>query len=445
MSEMTADTTRRPAQPAGVASGAGPRAGSRPLRSLLVTGIEPWGSFGGPMRVRLAARTLAAMGPVDLILLTWWPDPAVPRAGGLFRRIHIGRLEDLRPGGIALNTFLGRRGAVMERFRQRILAGEWPEWAAPSDYDLVWYNREQSWLQARPPADQPRPASIVDVDDRLDVVLARSAALRRTDSGERLWPWLRLRMAREERWWRSVHRRCAQDNDVVLFASEHDADAVAVPNAMVVPNAFELPAAPVGAAGRTGRVDGPPVILFQGFFRWWPNIDGSLWLCREILPRIRERVPDVRLILAGDASREVQALGRLPGVELAGQVADMTPYMRQAAVVAVPLRVGSGTRIKILEAFAHRVPVVSTTIGAEGLSVVPGVHCDVADTVEAFAESCSRLLVDRDRARQLVTAAAALHRQDYTPAQAGQKISEAVQVALAAARSRTAAAPGPAA
>jgi hypothetical protein len=321
------------------------------------------------------------------------------------------------------------KGVVMDGFHRRVLS-EWPDWASRTEYDVTWYTREKCWLVARGEPGERTGVSIVDVDDREDVLLSRWMAVGQTEHGGRLTRWHQLRMSREARYWRSVHVRCAQDADVVVFASEHDAQTLGFANATVVRNSYDVVRPAQSAAPG-------PTILFQGFMRWFPNEDAAGWLCREIFPRIRERVPDSRIVLAGDASNRVRALGEIPGVEVVGPVPDMGAQLRRAALVAVPIRVGGGTRIKIVEAFAHGVPVVSTSIGAEGLSAIPGVHLDLADTTDAFADSCCQMLVDRERARRLATAAAAFHADRYTTAVASRQVREAVGMALAAGRSRS--------
>jgi glycosyltransferase involved in cell wall biosynthesis len=97
-----------------------------------------------------------------------------------------------------------------------------------------------------------------------------------------------------------------------------------------------------------------------------------------------------------------------PSVTVTGQVPDITAELSQADVIVIPLRYASGTRVKILEAFAHRVPVVSTTVGAEGLEVRPGTHLLVADDAGGIAEACARLLSDDALRRAIVDQAHAL-------------------------------------
>jgi glycosyltransferase involved in cell wall biosynthesis len=168
-----------------------------------------------------------------------------------------------------------------------------------------------------------------------------------------------------------------------------------------VPNAYELPDQPVG------RIDvgSPPIILFQGTLRYPPNADAARWLVDQIAPALRAQIPDARVRLVGLATPVQMGLHCPPAATMVGAVPDMVTELRRADLVVVPLRYGSGTRVKIIEAFAHRIPVVSTTIGAEGLGVEDGRHLLVADTAQQLASACARLITEPALRRRLVDAA----------------------------------------
>jgi glycosyltransferase involved in cell wall biosynthesis len=120
-----------------------------------------------------------------------------------------------------------------------------------------------------------------------------------------------------------------------------------------------------------------------------------------------------------------------------GEVPDVTPYLAAADVLVAPIRVGGGTRIKILEAFAHRLPVVTTPVGAEGLDIVHGVHALVAEPTDAIADACVRLLRDPALATRLVAGGAALHEQHHRQPHADAAVSTAAETALRRAVART--------
>jgi sugar transferase (PEP-CTERM/EpsH1 system associated) len=150
-------------------------------------------------------------------------------------------------------------------------------------------------------------------------------------------------------------------------------------------------------------------LVFTGSMDWLPNEDAMLYFCRDILPLIRVQEPDVSVSIVGRApTPAVQRLAIEHGVAVTGRVDDVRPFMRDAAVYIVPLRIGGGTRLKIFEAMAMGKAVVSTTIGAEGLPVRDGEHVLLADTPPAFAGAVVRLLRDVGARRTVEAAARAL-------------------------------------
>lgn len=195
-----------------------------------------------------------------------------------------------------------------------------------------------------------------------------------------------------------------------LVSACSDEDAQALGGACVLPNLAPDPPATLVPERRPGE------IVFTGTLCWGPNVDAALWMAREILPRIRERVPEARLRLVGrEPAPEVRALGELPGVEVVGSVPDVWPELFRASLAVAPLRMGSGTRIKILEAAAAHLPVVSTTVGAEGLDFPSPSTLRRADEPASFARACIELLQDPEEAAWLGAAARAQRDRLYGP------------------------------
>jgi glycosyltransferase involved in cell wall biosynthesis len=152
-----------------------------------------------------------------------------------------------------------------------------------------------------------------------------------------------------------------------------------------------------------------------------------LYFCREILPLIRAEEPGVTLSIVGRApTPAVQKLGAEHGVIVTGRVDDVRPFMRDAAVYIVPLRIGGGTRLKIFEAMAMGKAVVSTTVGAEGLPVTSGEHVLLADDRSAFAGAVVRLVREVDSRRTLETAARALVVSRYDWSAVAGELEEAL-------------------
>lgn len=136
-----------------------------------------------------------------------------------------------------------------------------------------------------------------------------------------------------------------------------------------------------------------PTVLFCGAMDYMPNVDALRWFFGGIYQRLRERVPNLEVLIVGKAPvAEVRAYGELPGVTVTGGVEDVRPYYRRSWLQVVPLRIGGGTRLKIVESLAIGTPVVSTSIGAQGLGLEHGENILLADTQEAFASEVVRLL-----------------------------------------------------
>jgi len=165
--------------------------------------------------------------------------------------------------------------------------------------------------------------------------------------------------------------------------------------------------------------------MFSGLMSYYPNDHGIRWFIERIFPRVRDEVPDARLLVVGaHPSRKLRGLaGR--GVEVTGYVPRIQPYFARAQVVVAPLRMGGGTRVKLLEAMAMRRPVVSTTFGAAGLAARDGRHLLLADTPAAFARAVVNLLRDPRLAASLVAQAAALVADEYSWDAIGRRLRDA--------------------
>jgi sugar transferase (PEP-CTERM/EpsH1 system associated) len=147
-------------------------------------------------------------------------------------------------------------------------------------------------------------------------------------------------------------------------------------------------------------------ILFVGSMDYHANIGAVVSFAREVWPQIYARNPQLNFTIAGrNPTPEVRALSSHPGIEVTGTIADVRPFYREAAVAVVPLRVGAGSRLKILEAMAAGVPVVSTRLGAEGLNVQDGENIIIADENEKLAEAIISIASGADRWRQMAEAA----------------------------------------
>ena len=137
-------------------------------------------------------------------------------------------------------------------------------------------------------------------------------------------------------------------------------------------------------------------LVFCGSMDWLPNVDAVEFFLAEVLPLIRKKLPNATFTIAGRSpdARVLKAVQGIEGVTVTGKVADMRPYLWGAKLSIVPIRIGGGTRLKIYECMAAGIPVVSTTVGAEGLRYQDGEDIILADDPVSFANACLRLLSD---------------------------------------------------
>lgn len=164
-----------------------------------------------------------------------------------------------------------------------------------------------------------------------------------------------------------------------------------------------------GAAELARRTD----LLFVGSMDYFPNVDGACWFHREVWPLVQQTSPRTRLVIVGrDPHPRVQQL-RSEKVHVTGTVEDVRPYYRNALAAVVPLRAGAGSRLKIPEAMAAGVPVISTRIGAEGLDLTPGDHYLAAETPEQFADAFRRLLDSPEHWQRLSETGMRLAREQF--------------------------------
>jgi polysaccharide biosynthesis protein PslH len=139
----------------------------------------------------------------------------------------------------------------------------------------------------------------------------------------------------------------------------------------------------------------PPTILHLGTMFWPPNVEGVMWFAREVLPLVRQAVPQARFVVVGkNPTPEVQALAADANTEVTGYVADPAPYLSATDAFVVPLHAGGGMRVKIVDGWMWGLPMVSTPVGAEGIAYRDGENILIARDAPEFAQATIRLLTD---------------------------------------------------
>ncbi len=223
---------------------------------------------------------------------------------------------------------------------------------------------------------------------------------------------------------------CA-DADLTVAVSEHDRQRL-----LGLAPRGRLATIPTGVDTSyfrsNGRCEIPSRLVFTGSMDWHPNEDAVIYFSKAILPLIRTVVPDVSFVVVGrHPSRRVWDLAAATGVVVTGAVDDVRPYIDEAAVYVVPMRGGSGTRLKLFEALAMAKAVVSTSVGAEGLSITPGVEFAVADDPDDFAQTVVSLIQDPDQRRALGQAGRTLVETHHSWEQVARHFENCCETAVA--------------
>ena len=388
----------------------------------MVAELYPWPALDGyRRRLHHVVAGLAAAGEVDV--LTPWrsgdtppaspPIPsvegadAVPTAADEGARAWIGKWVS----GSAPRRLLGVDwSGVVDSLEGRNL----------DDYDLIWCSHVDTWWPLREHLAGRRV--IVDFDnlENLALKLRRRIPPRTTPGAGPVGAvrtWLRWGTSRafdvvDERRWDRLQHDCAAAVNHVVVCSDLDAERSGVSNVAVVPNGADVPDR--ARAIRTELMGAEPTLNFIGALDYEPNTEAVEWLVREIVPRIRARRPDVVTRIVGRGEQKVAWVANVPGVKLVGAVDDIAEELAAADVSIVPIQVGAGTRLKVVEALANHLPLVTTTLGCEGIAVEHGVSALIADDADSFAEACVRLIEDADLRQQLADAGAKLFEDHYT-------------------------------
>jgi GT2 family glycosyltransferase/glycosyltransferase involved in cell wall biosynthesis len=257
----------------------------------------------------------------------------------------------------------------------------------------------------------PRAKVIFDTVDLHFVRLTREAAL----TGDPA-------LAREAERYQKVETRLARASDLVWLASSSDREALervapGVPSA-VVPTIHP-------ARGRGLPPHEREHLLFVGSFRHRPNADAVHFFAREVLPLVRKSLPGVELfVVGGDAPKEFETY---EGVRVLGYVPDIDPLYARSRVFVAPLRFGAGMKGKIGDALSYGLPVVTTTVGAEGMFLRNGEEALIADTAEDFAAAVARLYRDEELWRRLASNAHAHAERHFSPRVVGRIVNDSIK------------------
>lgn len=391
------------------------------MRILAAAELYPWPSVDGyRRRLRHLIRGLSGVGDVDVFCLAPVGDeelaPPQPEVEEVRTSPQLVRGAKQWVPGWSRGDTPRRVESVDWSAARRDLA----EWAP--QVDLVWYSHVDTWA-ALSDLFEGVPA-IVDFDNLEDHLMrlrrftppqlgATSADRRAGPIARELVRWGASRafdMVDEGRF-TELYRRCAESVDRVVVCSQLDAERSGLDNVEVVPNGGSAPASV--ERDRRALRSGRPTLSFVGALDYEPNTDAVEWFVAEVYPIIRARMPQVQFRVIGRGEERVSVDRRTPGLVFTGSVEDLDAELALADVSVVPIRLGAGTRLKVIEAMAAHIPMVTTTVGCEGIDLMNLDEALIADDPRRFADACLRLLGDGGLRQRLADNAASLFERRY--------------------------------
>jgi len=369
------------------------RFGAAPLVWVAPEVVDPVTGGGGGIRHTELLRRLATEVPVRLVALGPQVDAAVADAVAGLVLVSPARGVGHRPLAAAARGLAGR--SVPEVDALAPFATQVPRaWLAPTGATTVLCH-----LTAQTLAAEAGGPVVCHLFHRPSVQLADEAA---RAGGAR-----RPRLQRYATTAGRLERAAAGRAALTVVVTQDDAAGLGAADLAVVPNGVDTRAPDPRPAERCR-------VLLPGTLFYGPNVDGARWFVEEAWPAVRAAIPQAELVLAGRGpTPEVRALAQQPGVEVHADVADMATELAAARVVVVPLRYGTGTRLKALEALAGRRALVGTTVGLAGLGLTDGVHARVADDAAGLARATIAALTPDD-GDGLIAAGRALVEQHHT-------------------------------
>lgn len=343
--------------------------------------------YGAQQRVQQVGRLLNKVGHVNMVVLN------NEGAGEQWRaateaEFNIARVINVQP--------IESRG-VLERlqheFDSRYLRTV-PSVISPADrqavlslssqHDVVWIHTIRT---ANTLGIYRWSHSVLDIDD-IPSRFYESAAINEPNLRRRLIDW------RMSYIWRRREKRLGERFDVLTVCSESDRRYLSTDRAYVLPNGFR-------SLSKVERCPSkPPRIGFIGTFQWQPNVEGVRWFCHSVWPVIKGQISGARLRVVGEGTEMASQWGE--DVDGLGRIQDVGNEIATWSVMIVPIRIGGGTRIKVLEAFARRCPVVATKLGAFGYDIHDGQELLLADDHAVFASRCLEVIESSKLAEALV-------------------------------------------
>lgn len=384
------------------------------MKILFVALTSPFPPTNGHrLKVWALLQALAQEGHSITLLILTVSSEETKDSGPLLQLCkHVEAIPALSHNGVLAGQYFGRFVRLFSplpfgasRFRCPLLKERVMELLASGEFDAILCDGEYNVQNL--PESVPVPV-VLNKDDVAYCLMKRYSKLERNPA-KKLYGWLEARKLRR-------FERKAMSRATVMSCSNSDRSLLQglcpAARIMIVPNVVDTEKYAPAGEGESSTV------LYQGGMDWYPNRDAVEFFIFAVLPHLRRLAPGIKFVVAGrDPSGNLgKRFAHLPDVQFTGAVPDMRDEIARAAVCVVPLRIASGTRLKILEAAAMAKPVVSTRLGAEGLDFVAGEEIILADEPHAFACAVARLLGDAGARRALGQAARRRVEESYSVA-----------------------------
>ena len=384
------------------------------MKILLLTPDLPYPSeSGAAIRNIGIIRGLAAAGrrPALLSFSAQAVDAVSNPLFGLCESVDTVPLPRRSTARRVATLLLSGRADMEARLASQAFAGKLAELLATIDFDLIQFSGIELGFYLPFIRSQAKDAKVVY--DALNAEAELQRVVAQVDRRD----WRRLPAAiysmMQTRRLSRYEAGICRDADAVLAVSEEDRDLLrqyggapiyALPNGV---DAADY-ASPASSPRR------PCQLVFSGKMDYRPNVDAVEWFASSVFPRIRKRFPEASLLIVGrNPHARIHALDVIGGIRVTGWVEAIQPYLNAATVYIAPLRMGSGTRLKILQAMAAGCAVTSTSIGAAGLNDEARAALAIADGEEAFAEAVNALLADENKRRELGERARQVAQEHY--------------------------------
>ncbi len=400
------------------------------MRILAIGDVYPWPPRDG-YRLRFASvlEALAACGEVDLFIAAFQGEVVLDGSHPCVTRYAATVAPSTRGSGAKFLKSLFRRTPRRIAWRDWDAAASSLSAFVEGPYDVVWYSHADVYSVLG--ASKFGPA-IVDLDNLEDVVLERAVSAQKDHAifrGSHPGGFLgRIRSTlvrafdrRDVKRWSALQEAIALSANAVVVCSDLDARRLGRGNVEVIPNGYPDP-----GGSRSLPVPSQHLVMV-GRFTYEPNLAGAVWFLQSVFPLLKRQLPHATIRFVGRFDDRLSSASMGEGVTVVGEVENIETELRAARGVVVPLLSGSGTRVKILEAFAYGLPLVTTTIGCEGIEVTPGVHALVCDDPIEFAAACQRILVDDALWTSLSEAGVALYLGRYSTESTARLVKKLVE------------------